>query len=173
MRVSLIYARSNTSIQPPLGLLWIAAVLEQDGHHVQLVDPLPGDERSVDDVERFAPDLVGLSILTTEYPRARQLTQTLKKRLPTARYCAGGVHPTALPAETMADLGLDFAVVGEGERTMQEVCERLANGSRLGEVRGLVLPVNGKAVPTGPRPQSPIWTSYPCRQGTSSTWSGI
>jgi radical SAM superfamily enzyme YgiQ (UPF0313 family) len=66
------------------------------------------------EITDFSPDLICLSIITTEYPRASELVRALKQEVPKAVFCADGVHPSALPVETMYDLGLDFVVLGEG-----------------------------------------------------------
>lgn len=146
MKVSLIYSRLNTSIHPPLGLLWIAAVLERGGHRVQVIDPLPGSGDFIGKIKDFGPDLIGVSIITTEYPKASQIFNRLKKEVHKAIYCAGGVHTTALPQETLNDFGLDFVVVGEGEYTMREVCERLEKGQGIKDVRGIGFKYNGNFI---------------------------
>lgn len=140
MKATLIYCRieAENNFIPPLGILYIAAVLERAGHEVQIMDPFGGDYSFLREVEEFAPQLVGLSLVTTQYRRALSLVERLKKGLPGAIFCAGGPHPSALPQRTLEELGLDFVVVGEGEYTMREVCERLEEGESLESVAGIV-----------------------------------
>jgi len=137
LRVVLIHPRTIDIPQPPLGLLYIGAVLEKEGHDVRIFDPWPNDDRFLERVGIFRPDLVGLSLLTPQYSRALSIVRTLKGTLPEAKYCAGGVHTTALPVQTLREFDLDFVIFGEGELTMKEVCERLEAGRDLNNVKGV------------------------------------
>lgn len=53
---------------PPLGLLYIAAVLEKDGHDVRIIDA-PVENLDLEDVlnriGEFRPDFVGISAITS------------------------------------------------------------------------------------------------------------
>jgi len=154
MRVTLVNAQvlDGNNVVPPLGLLYVAAVLEQAGHQVQVFDSDPEFQDSmIREIKDFDPELIGLSFLTVGYQRAFKLIKALKKELPDKIYCAGGVHPTVKPHDTMEEFGLDFLVVGEGEYTMREVCERLSNGQDLKGVAGVMYRENGKIVDNGRR----------------------
>ena len=85
MRISLIGPKWNEMINsyPPLGLGYLAAVAEQDGHDVRIHDfglypsqPLEEDARQVVD---FKPDLVAFTSMTTR-PRVRPATSRLAPR---------------------------------------------------------------------------------------------
>jgi radical SAM superfamily enzyme YgiQ (UPF0313 family) len=51
----------------------------------------------------------------------------------------------------MNEFGLDFVVVGEGEHTIVEVCERLQRGESLAGVKGVMYRENGKIIDNGRR----------------------
>jgi len=138
LRVALIHPRTTDSPLPPLGLLYLGAVLEKQGHYVQILDPWPSDNGFLEQVQRFRPDLIGLSLLTPQYSRALSIVRNLKDTIPDAKYCAGGVHTTALPSETLREFEIDFVVFGEGELTLREVCSRLEAGKDLAGVKGVV-----------------------------------
>jgi radical SAM superfamily enzyme YgiQ (UPF0313 family) len=76
MRISLIYAGmfEGNNVVPPLGIMYIGAVLEKAGHDVQLLDVDPFAEDIAADVVRFKPDVIGVGFLTSAYPRAGQIT---------------------------------------------------------------------------------------------------
>jgi anaerobic magnesium-protoporphyrin IX monomethyl ester cyclase len=82
--------------------------------------------------------MVGLSFMTPQYSRAAAILGALQSRLPHALYFAGGPHPSALPEETLTDLGLDFVVVGEGEFTTMEVAASGGRRETLETIRGIV-----------------------------------
>jgi len=154
MRVTLINSQvlDGNNVVPPLGLLYIAAVLEKAGHKVQIYDSDPAYHNTmIKEIKEFNPDLIGLSFLTLGYQRALNLVKKLKKELPNVTYCSGGVHTTVKPIETMNELGLDFIVVGEGELTAVEVCEKLEKGEGLAGVKGVMYRENGKIVDNGRR----------------------
>lgn len=172
MKVSLIYSRINTSIQTPLGLLWIGAVLRKNGHAVQVIDPIPGRGNFIDKVKGFDPDLVGISIMTTEYPKAKEIINSLKGVLKNTLYCAGGIHPTALPRQTIEELGLDFVVMGEGEYIMRDICYRLENDRSYRDIAGIGYKKNGNYVEN---PRYPLITdldklSMPARDLLDMEW---
>lgn len=146
MRISLIYSRLNTSIQVPLGLLWIAAVLENEGHKVQVIDPISAKIDYVDLITKFRPDLIGVSIITTEYQKAAEIFGKLQKAIPDALYCAGGVHATALPQRTLEDFNLNFVVAGEGEYVLRDVCANIEHGRPFESVNGVCYKKDGKYI---------------------------
>ncbi|RJP72584.1 MAG: radical SAM protein [Candidatus Abyssobacteria bacterium SURF_17] len=138
MRISLLSIQSRYSGLPNLGLLSIAAVLEQAGHNVQVLDPKPGHEReAVKAAAEYDPRIVGLSFMTAGYSNARNAVLELRRILPRALLCCGGPHTTALPEQTLKDFGADFVVIGEGELTMLEVCNRLERKASIDDVAGL------------------------------------
>jgi radical SAM superfamily enzyme YgiQ (UPF0313 family) len=125
------------SIMPPLGLAWIAAVLEQDGHHVRILDAHA--ERL--DLERISSrlgslgdfDLIGITATTALIVNALQIARITKVKYPRAHIVLGGVHPTVLPDEVLREPAVDIVVRGEGENTMRD----LAAGKPIDQVQGI------------------------------------
>jgi radical SAM superfamily enzyme YgiQ (UPF0313 family) len=154
MRVILVNAQvlDGNNVVPPLGLMYIAAVLEKAGHAVQIYDADPEYQATIiQEIKDFNPELIGLSFLTVGYQRAFNLCKELKKELPDVTYCAGGVHTTVKPPETLKEFDLDFIVVGEGEDTIVEVCEKLEKKEGLAGVKGVMYRENGGIVDNGGR----------------------
>ena len=155
MKVTLIHSRfaEGNSICPPLGILGIGTLLKRHGHQVQLFDldvfrsdPLPA-------IKEFGPDLIGISMMTTGYPQTMALLPRLKAQMPGCVYGMGGIHASSLPERTLAEFGLDFVCVGEGEYTLLDVCERLGSGTSLEGVKGILYrDSNGKVRDNGRRP---------------------
>ena len=65
MRISLVNVQisEGNNIVPPLGILYIAAVLEQMGHEVQVFDVDPDVAPCVEQIASFQPRIVGLGCL--------------------------------------------------------------------------------------------------------------
>lgn len=149
MRVTLVNAQvlDGNNVVPPLGLMYVAAVLEKAGHAVQIYDADPEYQATIiNEIKEFNPDLIGLSFLTVGYQRAFNFCNSLRKAMPDKIYCSGGVHTSVKPKETLEAFDLDFIVVGEGEDTMVEVCERLGNGGDLTGVNGVMYRKDGEII---------------------------
>jgi anaerobic magnesium-protoporphyrin IX monomethyl ester cyclase len=66
-----------------------------------------------------------------------------------------GLHPSAKPTESLSQPHIDFVIIGEPERTSQELASALEKGGKpedLKQVKGLGFMMVGKAVITEPRP---------------------
>jgi anaerobic magnesium-protoporphyrin IX monomethyl ester cyclase len=157
LRIALISARMSWSSVVPTGLLSIGTLLRDDGHAVSVFDAYYGDDQLLQRLAGFKPDLIGVSFMTTEYPRAKSIINACRSRFKEAVICAGGYHVTALPERTLRDLALDFCVLSEGELTMQELCRHavaeLKEPAVLRSIQGLAfLDGGGACVVTPARP---------------------
>ncbi len=137
-------------IHPPLGLGYLAAFLEEQGHHVSLFDGTL--ERAVvadfvQAVQAYRPDLIGFSVLTRGHHQVRKIIQVLKKKFKKIPMMVGGTQITALAREALLDLGADFAIVGEGELTVAELAEMLQSGQKnFSRIKGLAYRTAGGQV---------------------------
>lgn len=142
------------TLHPPLGLGYIAAILEREGHQVKLLDcntdKLPDDGvRKIIDAEK--PDLIGVSVLTGSYNSAKRLIKEIKPATD-APVVIGGAHITALPEFSLKDTGADFCVIGEGEVTVKELAESLESGATdFNNIKGLAYKDNGTIRVNEPR----------------------
>jgi len=138
---------------PPLGLLYIAAVLEQGSDHEVAVVDAQAEELAYDALtQRIAaeePDVVGVTTMTFTLLDAMHTVQVARQAAPRARIVLGGPHVHLFPRETVALPGVDFAVRGEGEYSMLALCDRLDQPDRWGEVPGLTWKRGHSAFPTG------------------------
>lgn len=154
MKISLINVQvsEGNNIVPPLGVLYIAAVLERLGHELQVFDIDPDVAPCVDEIQAFAPHIIGLSCYTNTYPKALRLTRRLKAVLPDSVYVCGGVHATARPLETLCEMEVDYLVYAEGERTVAQLVEHIGAGRKEGldKIKGLYYWKDGEARFTGP-----------------------
>lgn len=140
MKVLLVGPKSNIWTSPellPLGLAYLAAVLEQAGHDISLYDAV-AEEEPLEPVLDRGFDLVGITAVTPLIKPAWEVAAQAKARA--AVTVLGGPHPTLLPHESLAQPAVDLVVRGEGEDTILEICralERLAaSGKGLEKTRG-------------------------------------
>lgn len=123
---------------PPLGLLYLGAALEANGHRVTVVDlafdtPLAG----------HSPDLIGIMCLTPHFPQMVTLMATLHGLYPGVPIAVGGPHFSTIPADG-ARIGADAVCVGDGE----EAILRMVAGERgIIQSPGGVLDVDRYPIP--------------------------
>ena len=108
-----------------------------------------------DRVSSFAPDVVGFSIITPNYPVARLQIAEMKRRHPAIIVIAGGIHVNLFPNDVLSD-GADIAVLGEGENTVYRLLEALNAGRPLADIQGVAFVENSsvRLNPKDPRPLS-------------------
>ena len=81
-------------------------------------------------------DLIGISLMTPQAPRAYQIGDEFKKR--GKKVVMGGIHASALPEETLDHS--DAVVVGEAEEIWPRVLEDFKNGTMRGIYRSPQFP---------------------------------
>lgn len=118
--------------QLPLGLLMIGGPLLDRGHTVRLLDAAChhiSDAEIVRTVEAFATDLVMIAHVgsTSAHPCCLRVLQAIKALHPGIVTVYGGVHPTYHDrAILMQHPEVDMIVRGEGEQTVADLVDRLA-----------------------------------------------
>ncbi len=107
----------------PLGIFYIAAVLEQNGYCVEIVDLRSLEEHEF--LEKIPPaDLYGISATTPDYNMALIVAKLIKENHK-AFIVLGGSHVTAL-SEKVDDV-FDKLVIGEGELAIINLLQDLKN----------------------------------------------
>lgn len=113
---------------PPLGLAYVAAVLEKDGFQVEVLDNYL-QETPLDQLkQRFKelkPELVGISCSSLTYERSVETAKAVKEVLPDCKVVVGGPHPSYMPETMLQHAEVDFVVVGEGEMAMQKLARAI------------------------------------------------
>lgn len=147
MKVVLVNMRTSYIMSIPFGITYLGAVLLKNNHEVNLFDIYPDDNlhEIIEGLAKsFSPDLIGFSVMTTNFFKTRNFAFLLKERFPYAKYCAGGIHPTVRPKETIENIGLDFVVIGEGENVLTKICDAIEHNKDLQDIRGVAFKVEDK-----------------------------
>lgn len=121
-------------VVPPMGLLYVAATLEQAGHEVEIRDRTV-DKRSLDFTDA---DIVGITSTTSQYLDGLRIAREAKEA--GRRVVMGGGHPSFTMEETLRTGVVDYVVRGEGEMTMLELADAhvaTGNGFDPGKIQGL------------------------------------
>jgi Fe-S oxidoreductase len=143
---------------PPLGLAWIAAVLETAGHKVRVIDsPTEGVDLKtfINEVESWSPDVVGITSITPTIYKAYDAAKAIKEYDKDLPVIMGGPHVTFMYEEALSN-GVDVVVRGEGEYTTLELVSTMEkaglDAERLRSIRGLAFRRGGEIVRTPDRP---------------------
>lgn len=117
---------------PPIGLLYIAAMLEKHGLDVSIIDFLPyafSLAEIMSKMEEVPTPLIGISATTAQIKSAVQIARNIKERFPKVMICIGGVHVTN--DQDFIDRYPDFdcAVVGDGEYAFLEIAQQTLAGN--------------------------------------------
>lgn len=145
-----------------LGLLYIAAVLRDNGHHVGVLNADHEDrsdyldqrgvfkgfdlykkihedknhyiwEQTTKKILEFDPDFIGITMYTANLKAARIIAEKIKKANRHIRVVVGGTHPTLAPHDTLQNEEFDYIIAGEGEYSFL----RLVNGEPEEKNEGL------------------------------------
>lgn len=123
----------------PLSLLCLASPLLQAGFDVRLVDNLISRDYE-QAILREAHDalLLGISVLTGPHIGAAiRVSKKVKKLRPDLPIIFGGWHSSLATQQTLRESYVDAIVRGQGELTLLELAQRIANREDWHGVRGL------------------------------------
>jgi len=148
--------RLNMNPNAPLGIAYIAGMLESEKFDVQILDAfiegwdqdiridderilvgLPFEEikRVISDVN---PDVVGItSMFTSQRANAHHVAQIAKEVDKDIVVVMGGAHPTSAPEWVVDDHCVDVAILGEGENLIVPLIRCIESDGDLRQLDGL------------------------------------
>jgi len=144
---------------PHTGLLRIATQVHHAGHEVKVAE-IWAQRLGTEALRRlmldFQPDVVGTTATTATLISALSFIKFARRVVPAATTVLGGIHPTLSPAECLAGCPeTDYIVVGEGERTIVDLLQRVEQGwtkQQMTAVQGLAFMLDNDLVKTELRP---------------------
>lgn len=135
-KAPVVIGGEDFSIYEPLALEYIAAGVIED-HEVEILDLRL--ENNLDNVlQRFSPDVVGITAYTVHVNTVRNLFKKIKSWNPKALTVVGGHHATIMPEDFLSD-HIDVIVLGEGIFTFREIVNRYESGMNLEEIPGTAI----------------------------------
>jgi anaerobic magnesium-protoporphyrin IX monomethyl ester cyclase len=156
-------------IVPQLGLAYIAAVLEEKKHEVQIIDSVAegwgdwkksgytiryglSDKEIIRRVETFQPDIVGISSMYTAFSddalNTAMLVKQINKSIPVI---FGGANACIDPWSILNNKNVDLVVKGEGEITFLDIVKKHKNGHNIKNIKGTVSRSGNKIIDNPPR----------------------
>lgn len=124
----------------PSGLGYIASVLSQNGHSVEVMDinAYRWDKIEVEKrIKKTDYDVVGIGGIVTTYRYVKWLVAILKKHHPEKKVIVGGSVGTSISDIMLDKNPVDIVCLGEGEVTVRELIGALESGD-LSRVKGII-----------------------------------
>lgn len=141
---------------PPMGLGYLASVIENMGIEVKILDCLVrgwNHEENVDNtlirvglsdreienyICEFNPDLIGINCqFSRQYKLYHHILSLIKKDQPNSITVAGGPHVTVCPKEILTDPSCDFILIGEAEESFRDLILAINHETDLNLIDGL------------------------------------
>ena len=113
-----------------IGPAFLGAFLRANGHEAGFVRAAVdmSDEDVVRRVIAEAPDLIGVSLTTRQWLRARHLIGLIRQQC-NAPVIAGGLHATFSPEVVLSSPGFDYVCLGEGEEALLDLVNAIERGT--------------------------------------------
>ncbi len=139
---------------PPVCLLALATPLMQAGFQVAVIDAaVTPDFEQVVAREVEGALCLGVSLLTGPMIGSTvRVARKVKHHHPGLPIVYGGWHPSLVPDQTLLHDSVDVVVRGQGELTLLEVAERLAQRRDVDAVRGVSFKRDGEVIHNAERP---------------------
>ena len=151
MRIALVATYTHPIA---LGLRYISAYLKAHGQHVEMFFMRAKRDTAKADftpallaefIERLRQtDLIGMSLMTNTFHRARALTEAIRTAGIKAPIIWGGPHPTVAPEESLE--AADFVCIGEGEHVMLKLVGAMEAGRDPTTIDSLAFRRNGQMI---------------------------
>jgi radical SAM superfamily enzyme YgiQ (UPF0313 family) len=145
------------SSQHPVNILYLAAYIREQGYEVRVIDyeVEPYQKENLwKTLEETSPLLVGITCFTPLIVTGHRIAEAVKEAFPKMPVAVGGPHPTALARQTLDEFpSFDYAVQGEGEETLLELCQALRRGTSPAGIAGLACRQAGEVVSGAERPR--------------------
>lgn len=158
MRVLLVnpFYPIDETPSPPLGLAFIAAVLEAAGIEVKICDYVVfpySREALADEIKVFNPAIMGLTSVTMTFETAMAVVRDAKSIDPTIKTVMGGPHVTFRAEATLKENPeLDAIILGEGEETIVDLLRAIEQDTDWHAIKGLAFRDGEQIAHTGHKP---------------------
>jgi anaerobic magnesium-protoporphyrin IX monomethyl ester cyclase len=139
LKTVLIYPRTVDTPVTPLGILYLAAVLESAGVKVTIIDTDIDDppENIARQALALNPDFVGITATTAQILLAVDIAAMIKKLNVSMLVVVGGPHPTVCPEEVIDHECIDIVAIGEGEKIIENIARMVSGEIRREDVKGI------------------------------------
>ena len=128
-----------------LGLGYLSASVKKAGHIsslIHIIKPLKKKE-FYEKIDYHKPDIIAFSSMSHQYDIVKQLASWIKDKYNTP-VIYGGVHPSINPVESINTPGIDIVCIGEGEKVLVELLNKMDNEEDIKNIDSLWIKEDGK-----------------------------
>ncbi|MCK9376417.1 MAG: B12-binding domain-containing radical SAM protein [Syntrophobacterales bacterium] len=155
----------------PLGLLYVAGIIEKCGFKTKILDPYLADvgENQADHdiladivkaVEELKPAIIGYGGIATSYGMTKHLSQGIKGKYPDIFQIAGGALSSVYQL-LLTRTGIDLVFHGETEVSLPLFLAQFASGRSYEAIPGISYRRQGEVMRNAPAPQIEELDSLP------------
>lgn len=133
-------ARHMAMLMPPLGVVSLATYLNQNGHEAVVIDAVRDNLSPAQCVQKIAdctPNLIGFSALTHNFFHVYETANCVRQTCPGVPVVFGNIHAEVSRQKILSQKWADFVVVGEGEKPLCTLADRLEQGTPTTDIPGV------------------------------------
>ena len=131
---------------PPLGICYLAAVLQQNNISVKILDnPALGlsTNKILQNIRQLNPKIVGITVMSSLLPQTYRLIQGIQQQMPDVVIVVGGPYITVDP-EVIIDMNVSYGFRGDAELAFPAFCKAIIeNRLPSKEIPGILINENG------------------------------
>lgn len=140
----------RSSFNFPWGFASIGTLLRKQGYHVHILDgqALQLEKKELAPlIEKYTPDVVGITAFSTQYNAVRHLSKYVKDRIKIP-VVVGGPLPTYQASLVLKTTDVDICVIGEGEIVIFDLLDNFEDPEK---VKGIAFKKRGEIFFTEPQ----------------------
>jgi len=158
---------AGLGISFPLGLAYLGTAVKKAGFDVVALDAAAErpareikndlllfglDEKELQErIAEIKPEAVGIGcFFSSRFPAVIEAARVVKKIDENIITVTGGIHTSLMPVKVCSNPEIDFAVIGEGERTFVEFLKAVSEGGGFENIDGLAYKTN-RGIKLNPR----------------------
>ena len=146
--VNKYFARKAGGTFPPTNLALLAAIAEEGGHEVEIIDAeidkIPLDEL-VEMILKRKADIIGMTGMSPFFHLNLSIAKSLKEKGEKAKICIGGKHITIVEEKGFDEV-FDYGFIGDGEEPWSKFLKAYSKNESLDTVPGLMYRSEGKVL---------------------------
>lgn len=129
--------------------MYLASHLRNEGHTVTIIDVAKTrapNTQTIDDLQRFKPDLIAISAIITAYHFVRLLVKDIKRNFLDTPVVIGGHIALDNMDMLIREVGVDYVIQGYGELKIEALVNHLSGNGSLEEIPALSYKKDGSIV---------------------------
>lgn len=148
---------------PPLSLAWVAAIAEQAGHEVKIIDARTlglSISETTKILKAYKPDIIGFMMTTYMFRETLEWAKQLKDALGVP-VVIGGYNLRVYPQESLMNNVADFGCYKQSLKMFPAFLREFEGGRNFESVPGLVYKQKGRIIVNDPHPEEENFNAYP------------